>query len=303
MTRSDLSTRLADIGDRMALATTVDLLAAGDHACMTFTDQHERLDLVAAFVRDGLRRKERVVCYTDAVTPAQLAQELAHRSVRAKAATARGQLRLLAVEDALLGDDGADGMVNVLSTEAKTAERDGYPGIRVTADMCWATRPTAAEELTAFETAAAELFTAGKLCVICQYDRAVFDAVTLAFATATHQKTVAALAYHDSATLRICRQYSPLGIRVAGHLDYRHQDVLEQALGESRRLDRHMHVNLSALEYIDAACTASIVQAAVRLPSSRRMTLTCRPLAERMLALAGADGVSSLRVTRAHDHT
>jgi hypothetical protein len=33
------------------------------------------------------------------------------------------------------------------------------------------------------------------------------------------------------------------------------------------------------------------------------MTLTCQPLAERMLALAGADAVPSLRVTRAHDHT
>ena len=128
-------------GERMAHVTTVDLLAAGDHACMTFTDQQERLDLVAAFVRDGLRRKERVVCYTDAVSPQELADELAHRSVRAKAATARGQLRLLAVEDALLGDAGAAGMISALSTEAKTAERDGYPAIRVTADMCWATRP------------------------------------------------------------------------------------------------------------------------------------------------------------------
>jgi anti-anti-sigma regulatory factor len=287
----------------MALATTVDLLDSGDHACMTFTDQQERLDLVAAFVRDGLRRKERVVCYTDAVSPQRLAVELAHRSVHAGAATARGQLRLLAVEEALLGDDGAAGMISALATEAKTAERDGYPGIRVTADMCWATRPTAAEELTAFETAAADLFTDGRLCVICQYDRAVFDAVTLAFVTATHQKTVAAHAYHDSVTLRICRQYSPPGIRVAGHLDYRHQDLLEQALAESRRLDRHMHVNLSGLDFIDAACTATIVQTALRLPPSRRMTITCRPLVDRMLALTGVANVPAIRVIQAHDQS
>ena len=79
--------------------------------------------------------------------------------------------------------------------------------------------------------------------------------------------------------------------------------MLEQALSESRRLDRNMHVNLSALEYIDAACTASIVQTAIRLPPSRRMTLTCQPLTERMLSLAGAADVPALRVVRADDQS
>jgi hypothetical protein len=34
---------------------------------VTFSDAHERLDLVARFVRDGLRRRQRVLCLTDEV--------------------------------------------------------------------------------------------------------------------------------------------------------------------------------------------------------------------------------------------
>jgi hypothetical protein len=34
-----------------------------------FTDGDERLDLVAAFVRDGLRAGHKVVCWTDAIDP------------------------------------------------------------------------------------------------------------------------------------------------------------------------------------------------------------------------------------------
>src|SRR5688572_527688 len=114
--------------------------------------------------------------------------------------------------------------------------------------MCWATRPlAAAEELLAFETKVAELFATGRLCLICQYDRDRFDAVTLAFAAKAHPKAVAAQVYFEHPLLRICRQYSPSGVKIAGELDYRHQDVLEQALAESMRLDRHMHINLTGL--------------------------------------------------------
>ena len=69
------------------MTETVD---AGDHACLTFTDAEERLDLVAAFVRDGLRAGLKVVCWTDAVDPEGLAGQLAVRSVRPGAALRRG---------------------------------------------------------------------------------------------------------------------------------------------------------------------------------------------------------------------
>ncbi len=236
----------------MTEAATTDTVDVGDHACLTFTDREERLDLVAAFVRDGLRAGLKVVCWTDAGDETMIANELAARAVRPGAASRRGQLRLGAAMDTALDSTVASGMIDKLVDEVDAAAREGYPGLRVTADMNWATRPSvAADQLVAFEEEVARLFTDGRLCLICQYDRERFDAVTLAFAAKSHQKTIAAVVYYQHPLLRICRQYSPPGVRVAGQLDYQHREELARALAESLRLDRHMHLNLTGLEYLD----------------------------------------------------
>jgi MEDS: MEthanogen/methylotroph, DcmR Sensory domain/STAS domain len=283
--------------------TAANGVGPGDHACLTFSDAEERLDLVAAFVRDGLHARQKVVCWTDSISPHGLAGELTARSVRPGAALRRGQLHIAAAEESLLGGGpvNAAGMVDVLAGELERAGQEGYPGLRVTADMCWATRPlAAATELLGFEVKVADLFADGRLCLICQYDRGRFDQVTLAFAAKIHPKTVAAQVYHEHPLLRICRQYSPPGLRVAGELDYRHRDILEQALAESMRLDRHVHVNLAGLDYIDGACAGAIVAAAMRLPKARRMTVTCPRLVATVLELVGAGAAPRLRVQPAH---
>ncbi|HEY2795481.1 MAG TPA: MEDS domain-containing protein [Micromonosporaceae bacterium] len=285
----------------MADAATLDAIGGGAHACLTFTDAEERLDLVAGFVRDGLRRREKVICWSDELAPDALIKELAARSVRPGAALRRGQLSVAAAGDSPLVRDslGAGTMVGLLSAEVERAEAEGYGGLRVTLDMCCATRPTAAaDQLVGFESSVAPLFADGRLCMICQYDRDRFDAVTLAFAAQAHPVTIAAQVYFESPLLRICRQYSPAGLRVAGEIDYRHADVLEQALAEVVRLDRRPYAHLDGLSYIDAACAAVFIRAAGRLPTTRTMTVSCGRLVATMLDLVGAAEVTQLRVRR-----
>ncbi|HWS38050.1 MAG TPA: MEDS domain-containing protein [Actinoplanes sp.] len=279
-------------------AVAADTVDTGDHACLTFTDPEERWDLIAAFVRDGLRQGSKVLCWTDSITPDGLADQLKARSVRPGAALSRGQLHLAPVAESLTGAaGGAAAMVAVLAAELDIATRQGYRGLRVTADMSWATRPmAAAQELAAFESEVAELFADGRLCLVCQYDRERFDAVTLAFAAKAHPKTITAQVYHEHPLLRVCRQYSPPGIRVAGQIDYQHRHVLEQALTESLRLDRNPHVNLSGLDYIDGACANVIVAAAARLPASRHLTVTCRRRVAKVFDLLTAHTSPGLRV-------
>jgi hypothetical protein len=137
----------------MTEAVTTDTVDAGDHACMTFTDPDERLDLVAAFVRDGLRAGLKVVCWTAAEEPTVLAEKLAATSVRPRAALKRGQLRIGSASGT--GTDSAitsARLIDALTAEVEVARREGYGGLRVTADMGWATRlSVAADELVAFE--------------------------------------------------------------------------------------------------------------------------------------------------------
>lgn len=284
-------------------AVTVDALHSGDHACLTFSDPDERLDLLAAFVNDGLLAGHKVLCWTDAMSPDELSAELADRAAKIREALDSGQLGVATAAQTLLGGGppAAQTMLGVLADQLDLAGREGYPVLRVTADMGWATRPlAAADELISFERRIAGLVAPGRLCMICEYDRERFDAVTLAFAAKSHEKTVAALAYHHDVLLRICRQYSPPGVRIAGELDYRHLTELDTALSEAVRLDEQLLVNLARLDYIDAACASAIVRTALGLPPERRMTVVCQGLVARMLDLVGAQAAQHLQIRPPH---
>lgn len=285
----------------MADAVTVDELHPGDHACLTFTDPDERLDLVAEFVAEGLHRGQRVICFTDSLTPDELTTELALREVATAAAIDRGQLTLYTSQQHAPSTDGADTaerMMALIAAERHQAARRGVPGLRVSADMCWAGRPFAIEQLVAFEQQAADLFTDGRLTAICQYDRETFDSVTLAYAADAHHKTVAALAYHDTALLRICRQHRPPGVRIAGEMDYTHLQSLQQALSEALRLDDTIHLNLTRLRFIDVTAATAIVKAALTLSAGRRMVVACPPAVAVVLDAVGAGQAAQMSLQR-----
>ncbi|MCA2212915.1 MEDS domain-containing protein [Jidongwangia harbinensis] len=281
----------------MQSTTPVDRLRPGDHACLTYSDPEERLDILAGFVATGLDRGERVICYTDAVD--DLRGELVERGLA-------GTGHRLSVEpsERLWGDGaGPDAavMVKRLRAALDEAERQNHTGLRFTADMCWAARPQAnAEQLLAFESEVGRLFGAGRLTAICEYDRDSFDPVTLGYAARVHTRTVAATVYHEDAVLRICRQHVPPGIRAAGDLDRRRAAALEHALAEAVRLDPDIHLNLNHLRHLDAGAAAVILRTAAGLPGTRRMVVVCADAVERTLRAAGADDVSQLRLLVRH---
>jgi anti-anti-sigma regulatory factor len=278
----------------MAATTPVDRLTPGDHACLTFTDAEERLDILAAFVTAGQDRGERIICFTDTADVDVLRAELLDRGLDA------GRELSVVTNDRLWGGGtGPDAgtMVELLAHELAQADRDGRTGLRVTADMCWAARPQAnAEQLLVFESEVGRLFATGRLTAICEYDRESFDPVTLAYAARVHPRTVAATVYHEDPVLRICRQHVPPGVRVAGELDYSRADVLSAALAEAVRLDHDVHLNLNHLHFIDAGAASVILQTAAHLPDSRRMIVVCGELIERTLTVAGAADVPALRM-------
>ena len=80
--------------------TVITDLGADDHACLTFGEREEMLDLTAAFVRDGLAAGLRVVLVTQ--TPGQAVTRLVRRGMAAEAAVADGQLAVTGGQDGLL---------------------------------------------------------------------------------------------------------------------------------------------------------------------------------------------------------
>lgn len=288
-----------------AITIPVDELGAGGHACLTFSDEEERLDIVAAFVADGLAGGQQVLCYTDAGGPARLCDELTGRDIDATGALGRGQLRIHTIDDHWLTGSGfdPDGALRALSDQIAHATRGGYAGLRVTADMSWATRPLPGiEHLGWYESAVNDLFTGVDLASICQYDRQQFDPVTLAVVTDVHSHAIAAATYRDDPLLRICRQYRPRGIRIAGELDYQAIDDLRTALGEAVRLDHDIHVNLTQLRFIDAACAGEILNTATALPDGRRLIVRCTTQIATVVAALSPTSPTQLRMAVTDEH-
>jgi anti-anti-sigma regulatory factor len=281
--------------------TQITDLAVNDHACLTFGEPEELFDLTTAFVRDGLSGGLKVVWLSDSA-PEQALRQLTRRGVAAQAAVDAGQMSALACEDYLLtGQAFAAGhAMGWLSSQLELSRDDGFPGLRLAVDMSWALRPiTGVEQLPDFEEGVAAALANSTASILCQYDRERFDPVTLASVAALHTRSVAAATYYHDAMLRICRQYAPPGIRLAGEIDYHAEEPLALALAEALRLDGAITVNMADLSFIDALCMRMIVTAARSVAAPRRVILQCSPSIAAKFGLFGTtdiDGVSLVTV-------
>jgi len=213
-------------------------LTVDDHACLTFGEAEELFDLTAAFVRDGLGAGLKVIWLSDA-PPGQAVTELSRRGVEVAPALDAGQMTAAGCEGRLLSGQvfSADAAVGWLARQLAASRELGFPGLRIAMDMGWALRPvTGVEQLPQFEEGVAAALAGAAASVLCQYDRDRFDPVTLASVAAFHTRSVATASYHADAVLRICRQYAPPGIRIAGEIDYQAEEPLSLALAEAVRL-------------------------------------------------------------------
>jgi anti-anti-sigma regulatory factor len=278
-------------------------LAVNDHACLTFGDPEELLDLTAAFVRDGLSGGLKVMWLSEA-GPGRAAAELARRGIAVETALASGRMAAAGYEGRLLSGRAfsAGKAMEWLSGQMAACRTEGFPGLRVAVDMSWALHPVAGvEQLPDFEEEITAALAGTTVSVLCQYDRERFDPVTLATVTAFHTRSVAAATYYADAVLRICRQYAPPGIRLAGEIDHRHEEPLALALAEAIRLEGDITVNMAGLVFIDASCGRMILDAARGVAGARAVVLQCHPQIAARFVLLGAAGIAGVSVVSVDD--
>ena len=283
--------------------TQITDLTANDHACLTFGEPEELLDLTAAFIRDGLDGGLKVLWLSETSADRGTA-ELTRRGIAVEPALASGQLAAPACEGSLLDGQvfSAGQAMSWLTREMDSCRDQGFPGLRLALDMSWALRPVSGvEQLPDFEEKVATALAGTSVSVLCQYDRERFDPVTLAAVGNFHTRSVAAATYHASVMLRICRQYAPPGIRLAGELDYQAADSLALALTEALRLEGDVTVNMVPLSFIDVTCGRMILDTARGLPQPRRMILRCRPVLAARLVLLGADDIPGVSLVSIDD--
>ena len=278
-------------------------LTVDDHACLTFGEAEELFDVTAAFVRDGLDAGLKVMWLSDA-GPGPVVTELSRRGIKAEPAMDAGQMTAAGCEGLLLTGQvfSADAAIGWLTRELASSRELGFPGLRVAVDMSWALRPVSGiEQLPQFEEGIAAALAGTTASVLCQYDRDRFDPVTLASVAACHTRSVATATYHADAVLRICRQYAPPGIRIAGEIDYKAEEPLALALAEAVRLGGDITVNMGALAFIDAFCARMIADTAKMLAESRTVTLQCVPEVAAGFARLGLDSLPGVRLVTSRD--
>jgi anti-anti-sigma regulatory factor len=100
---------------------------------------------------------------------------------------------------------------------------------------------------------------------------------------------------------RICHQYAPPGIRIAGEIDYQAEEPLTDALAETVRLDGDVTVNMAALAFTDLYCARMIADTAKMLAGSRAVTLRCLPEVAAGFARLGLDRLPGVRLVTAHE--
>jgi anti-anti-sigma regulatory factor len=279
-------------------------LTLNDHACLTFGEPEELFDLTAAFVRDGLADGLKVVWVSEA-GPGRAVTELKRRGIAVESALSSGQMAAPETEGHLLTGQSFDAeqAITWLDGQMAACGQEGFPGLRVAMDMGWALRPvTGVEQLPDFEQGVAAALAGSTVSVLCQYDRERFDPVTLATVSAFHTCSVAAATYLADATVRICRQYAPPGIRLAGEIDFRHTDPLALALAEAMRLEGDISVNMAPLSFIDGSCARMVIDAARGLAGDgRKVTLVCRPSLASRFVLLGAESIPGVGLVTVHD--
>jgi anti-anti-sigma regulatory factor len=273
-------------------------LTVDDHACLTFGEAEELFDLTAAFVRDGLDAGLKVMWLSDA-GPGPAVTELSRRGIKAGPAMDTGQMTAAGCDGRLLSGQvfSADAAIGWLTRQLASSRELGFPGLRIAVDMSWALRPvTGIEQLPEFEEGIAAALAGTTASVLCQYDRDRFDPVTLASVAAFHTRSVTTATYHADAVLRICRQYAPPGIRIAGEIDYKAEEPLTLALSEAVRLDGDITVNMAALAFIDAFCARMIADTAKMLADSRTVILQCKPEVAAGFARLGLNSLPGVRL-------
>lgn len=267
-------------------------ITTGDHLCLVFNSDAEQREIMTTFVLAGLARGEKVVYVSDHTTPEALHAWLRARDVDARPAWARGQLELRTATSEYLTDGRFDPQAvrSQARSDLDESLSAGFTGLRSTAEMSWTLHGyPGSERIAEHEQLLDGAATAG-MTGVCQYDRRLFPPDVLASRRAAHRQEVVADPLHDDGTLRVTPSFEPHGLTIAGSVDALNCDVLAVLLAQwEAREAGDLHLELSALDFIDVAGLRVLVKAAEGLRGRKLCLINLAPALCRVVRLIGWD--------------
>jgi anti-anti-sigma factor len=281
----------------MADAALVNRLRPGDHVFFSFADDAERRRLTAAYVRAGLRHRDKVVYLTSLPGAEQAITELSRAGVDTAAALRSGRITVAGADDTYLAggrfDPEAAGAM--FADEVRRARRAGFSGLRALGDMAWAVRGApGSEHLAGYERQVNRLYADGYAMAVCLYDRRLFGPPRLSELARAHPAAVTPRTSRTAGPLlRMVRQAG--GLRLSGEADLSNRDALATVLTHLLEDSSApvVTLDLTDLRFADATSCELIVRTA-REAAGRLRTTGTRPSVRRLLRLQGGASVPGL---------
>jgi hypothetical protein len=272
-------------------------LDLGDHLCIPVSDVGDRIGIAAALTAGALRHGDRTIVLTDDPAPPAMAGFLTARVPGVAAALARDQVRVQPSAASYLPDGRfRPEEVNAhFAAELDQARREGYAGLRVTADLGWADRVDP-DDLLRYEIGINALFPDGHALGVCVYDRGAARHDVWHRLLAAHPTAVATPGGRVVSRLRCLRTRSPAGLRLDGEVDLVNHAALPVLLDAAVPVPGECVVDTTGLRFADVNALTCLMHVAVRR-AGRRTRLVCRPQVAHLLRMIDADEVPGLTIT------
>jgi len=161
----------------------------GDHVCAVYATPAELAEEVAAFLAEGLGRRQR--CWYVGVGPEMdaVGRELLRLGIDAAAEVGRGALKLISGGEAYIihGTFSPEATVAVFNDAIEQAYAAGFTGFRAAAEMSWALEcADGAHQVIVYEALLKSLFASSRAVGLCLYDRSRMPLGVLNGALVTH---------------------------------------------------------------------------------------------------------------------
>ncbi|SEG83491.1 Anti-anti-sigma regulatory factor (antagonist of anti-sigma factor) [Nonomuraea solani] len=260
----------------------------GDHVCLPFEGERERMLATQAFTVNGLRRRTKVVIITHADSPARTRDWLAPLVPGFADAESAGQVEILACADTHFTNGCLDPerVYAELANAKERARRHGQHGVYALVDASWGVPDAPGQAV--FEAGTNELFGERWLAAVCQYDRRLFPREAIDRATSVHPISP------EQALLRFANTGSPAGLRIWGDIDLTNRQAFASVLARLEKEPGEVLIDASDLDFIDAGSAQLLTVTAMARPEGST-AIVCRDSMARVLRLIRADEFIAVR--------
>lgn len=233
----------------------------GEHYCWAYRDHAEFFEVLHWFIAGGLSQNQRVACFVPAGQLEPLRRSL-RTTIPIDEVEDSQALILGTFESAYMPDGSFDQEQRIASYErlVRSAQRDGYEGLRVMGDATAILRdPAARESWPGYELRADLLTKQEPLIALCAYDQTTCDDQGMRMIRSLHPDLIGSW---DAEPLFHLHASRSGGLRISGEVDFGNSADLERATVDAAKDLAHPVIDLHDLEFLDVsgmrALTAAI---------------------------------------------